>query len=91
MLLKSDAFTKIDYRVVHPADLPLILKEESWPADALWVRTAFLASDDGVKQPNATPRFILAQDGKVVFTCTSNGGWKDKMWPKLVEVTGTKA
>ena len=91
MLLKSDAFKKIDYRVVHPADLPLILKEDSWPADALWVRTAFLASDAGMQQPNATPRFILAQDNKIIFAGTGNAGWKDKMWPKIVEVTGTKA
>ena len=89
--MKSEAISKIDYRVVHPPDLPFILKEEHWPADARWVLTEFLMSDEGAQRGNATPRFILAQDKKMIFTATGNAGWKDKMWPKIVEVTGTKA
>ena len=89
--MKSEACKKLDYRVVHPADLPLVLKEESWPKDALWVRTAFLESEEGKARPDATPRFILAQDGKVILAVTGNAGWKDKMWPKIMEVTGTAA
>jgi len=42
-------------------------------------------------RPDATPRFILAQDGKVILAVTGNAGWKDKMWPKIQEQTGTKA
>ncbi|CAN5698373.1 hypothetical protein BH11PSE3_BH11PSE3_44670 [soil metagenome] len=76
---------------MHPADLTLILKEENWPADSRWIRTAFLASDEGKAQPEATPRFILAQDGKIILATTGNGGWKDSMWPKILEMTGTKA
>jgi hypothetical protein len=89
--VKSDACKKLDYRIVHPADLTGILKEENWPADARWVRTAFLASDEGTARPEATPRFILAQDGKVILAIAGNGDWKDQMWPKILEVTGTKA
>lgn len=89
--MKSDAAKKLDYRVVHPANLTLILKEESWPKDALWVRTAFLDSDEGKSRPDATPRFILAQDGTVILAVTGNAGWKEKMWPRILEVTGTKA
>lgn len=88
--MESDAAKKLDYRVVHPADNTLILKEESWPADALWVRTAFLTSDEGMARPDATPRFVLAQDGKVILAVTGNAGWKEKMVPKLEEVTGAK-
>jgi len=51
----------------------------------------FLASDEGKSRPNATPRFILYKDGKILLTVTGNAGWKDKMWPALQEVTGTKA
>jgi hypothetical protein len=91
LLLKSEAYKKLDYRVVHPADLPLILKEESWPTDARWILAAFLASDEGIQNPRATPRFILAQDGKIVFTTTGNAGWKDKMWPRVLQMTGTAA
>ena len=48
-------------------------------------------SEEGAQRGNRTPRFILGQNGKIVFTTTGNGGWKDQMWPKIVEVTGTKA
>ena len=48
-------------------------------------------SDEGTQRGNWTPRFILAQDGKIIFTATGNDGWKTKMWPKIVEMTGTKA
>jgi hypothetical protein len=76
---------------VHPANLTLILKEGSWPRDALWVRTAFLESAEGKLRPDATPRFILARDGKVILAVVGNAGWKDQMWPRLLEVTGAKA
>ena len=65
--------------------------EANWPAAARPIRTAFLASDEGKSRPNATPRFILYRDGKVVLAVSGNAGWKDKMWPALQEVTGTKA
>ena len=91
MLLASDAYNKLDYRVVHPADQSLILMPEKWPPDSRWILVAFLASEEGAQRPNATPRFILAQDGKILFTATGNAGWKEKMWPKVLEVTGTKA
>ncbi|UYN96729.1 MAG: hypothetical protein KIT25_07305 [Enhydrobacter sp.] len=67
------------------------MSEESWPADTRAVRTAFLASEEGKARPDATPRFILAQGDKVVLATTGNGGWKDQMWPKILEVTATKA
>ena len=81
----------MDYQVVHPANPDLLMVDESWPAPARPIRAAFLASEDGKKSPNATPRFILFQDGKVVLTATGNGGWKDRMWPKIQEVTATRA
>jgi hypothetical protein len=81
----------MDYQVVHPATGDLVMVEGSWPAAARPIRAAFLESEDGKKSPNATPRFILFQDGKIVLTVTGNGGWKDRMWPRIQEVTATKA
>jgi hypothetical protein len=76
---------------VHPADGSLILKEESWPPESRWILTEFLMSDEGAQRGNYTPRFILAQNQKIIFTTTGNAGWKEKMWPKILEVTGTAA
>lgn len=89
MFLKSDAFKKLDYRIVHPANAELILKEDYWPADARWILTEFQMSDEGAQRGYWTPRFILAQDHKIIFTTTGNNGWKQKMWPRILEVTGT--
>ena len=34
----------------------------------------------------------LANQGKeIILAVTGNAGWKDKMWPKVLEVTGTAA
>ena len=76
--------------MVHPPDAPYILQEEYWPADARWILTEFLMSDEGAQRGNVTPRFILANNKKIVFTTVGNGGWKEQMWPKIKEVTGTK-
>ena len=48
-------------------------------------------SDEGAQHGNVTPRFILAQDHKIIFTTTGNSGWTEKMWPKILEVTGIHA
>ncbi len=77
--------------MVHPADGTLILKEEHWPADSRWVLTEFLMSEEGAQRGNRTPRFILGQNSKIIFTTNGNAGWNEKMWPRIVEVTGTKA
>jgi len=76
---------------VHPADATLILKEEYWPEPARWILTEFLMSDEGAQRGNYTPRFILARDAKIIFTTTGNDGWKDKMWPRILDVTETQA
>ena len=76
---------------MHPADQSLVLKPEFWPDDAKWVLPVFLMSDEGKARPDATPRFILAQADKIILAVTGNAGWKDKMWPKILEVTGTQA
>lgn len=48
-------------------------------------------SDEGAQHGNWTPRFILAQNDRIAFTITGNAGWKQKMWPKIMEMTGTSA
>ncbi len=73
---------------MHPANGSLLLKEDSWPADARWVLTEFLMSEEGAQRGSVTPRFILAQNAKIILTVTGNAGYKEKMWPKILEITG---
>jgi hypothetical protein len=86
----SEVFKKLDYRVVHPATFDAMLQEESWPADLRWLLTEFEMSDESAQRGLWTPRFFLARDKKIIFTTTGNDGWKLKMWPRIVEATGTR-
>jgi hypothetical protein len=47
-------------------------------------------SDEGAQRGNYTPRFILARDDDIIFTTTGNDGWRDKMWPRILEITATQ-
>lgn len=89
--LKSDAFKKLDYTAIFPKTDELMVKEESWPADTRWILAAFLTTKEGKDLANDQPHFILAQDKKIVFIAIGNGGWRDKMLPKIAEMTGSKA
>lgn len=88
---QSAAFKKLDFRVVHPATFEAMIEKKSWPEDLRWMLTDFLASDEGAQRGLWTPRFFLAQDHKIVLTVTGSDGWEQKMWPRILEVTGTTA
>jgi len=66
-----------------------MMAEASWPAAAQPVRVAFMETDDYKNRPYAPPRFILAQDGKIVLSAVGNSGWRERMWPRIAEITGT--
>lgn len=74
---------------MHPANGSLILKEEHWPKEAHWMLLDFLMSDEGAQRGNITPRFIIGQDRKIVLTSTGNAGWKETIWPRIEQMTGT--
>jgi len=89
--LKSDAVKKLDYKVIMAKKGELMFKEESWPADLRWMLTEFLTTKEGKDAFPDQPHFILGQDKKIVLVARGNGGWSDKMQPKIAEVTGAKA
>jgi hypothetical protein len=91
LFVASDAYKKMDYRVIYPANDTLLLKQESSPADSRWVLDTFLASQDGVERGRVTPRFFLVQGQQVVFTATGHKGWREAMWPMITDMTGTRA
>ena len=68
-----------------------MLQEQSWPADVRWMLADFQMSDEGAQRAYWTPRFFVAQDQKIVLTATGLDGWKTKIWPKILEVTGSSA
>ncbi len=88
---KSDAFNKLDYRIVVANTPELLLKEATWPADTRWILAEFLMTKEGKDLWPDQPHFILAQDKKIVLVARGNGNWQEKMLPKIAEVTGAKA
>ncbi len=90
LFVASEAYKRLDYRVVYPATAALVLKPASWPADLRWVLDTFLMSEVGVEQGAETPRFFLIQNRQITFTTLGNSGWREVMWPTLLDVTGTK-
>ena len=91
MFKQSPVFQKLDYRIVFPKTPALLLKPASWPVDLRWVLDTFLMSQVGVEQGAETPRFFLVQDGQITLTAVGNNGWREIMWPTLMDVTGSKA
>jgi hypothetical protein len=84
--VKSAAFKKLDYRVVHTANASTILQEQHWSTDSRWILTEFLMSDEGAQRPNLTPRFILGRSDRIVLTAVGTRGWKEEMLPKINEI-----
>jgi len=89
--ISSEAFKKLDYRVVHPATFEAMLQEDSWPADLRWLLTEFEMSDEGAQRGLWTPRFFLLRDRRIVLTVTGNDAWKSKMLPAIADATGAHA
>jgi hypothetical protein len=60
------------------------------PADLRWLLDTFLMSQQGAWEEYETPRFFLLQNGQVTASTAGNNGWRDFMWPTILDVTNTK-
>ncbi|CAN5698344.1 hypothetical protein BH11PSE3_BH11PSE3_44660 [soil metagenome] len=86
----SPAYKMVDFRAVNAPTAQALLKPAAWPADLRWVLDTFLMSQAGQWQEYETPRFFLLQDGAITASTGGNNGWRDFMWPTLLDVTNTK-
>ena len=59
-------------------------------ADLRWLLDTFLMSQQGAWEEYETPRFFLLQNGSVTASTAGNNGWRDYMWPTILDVTNTK-
>lgn len=55
-----------------------MMQPATWPADLRWLLDTFLMSQQGAWEEYETPRFA------------SNNGWRDYVWPTILDVTNTK-
>jgi len=90
LFVASPVYKKLDYRVIFPASSSLLAKQQTWPADLRWLLDTFLMSQVGVQEGFEVPRFFLVQNRQVTFSTSGNSGWREVMWPTLLDVTNTQ-
>ena len=87
LFVASPVYKKLDYRVIYPARSALLSKQQTWPADLRWLLDTFLMSQVGVQEGFEVPRFFLVQNRQVTFSTSGNNGWREVMWPTILDVT----
>ena len=86
----SPAYKKVEMRIVTAPTARDLLKPSAWPTDLRWVLDTFLMSQAGQWEEYETPRFFLLQDGAITASTGGNNGWRDFMWPTILDVTNTR-
>jgi len=86
----SPAYKMIDLRTVNAPTAKAMMQPAAWPADLRWLLDTFLMSQQGAWEEYETPRFFLLQNGSVTASTGGNNGWRDYMWPTILDFTNTK-
>jgi hypothetical protein len=86
----SPAYKMIDIRTINAPTAKAMMQPAAWPADLRWLLDTFLMSQQGAWEEYETPRFFLLQNGSVTASTAGNNGWRDYMWPTILDVTNTK-
>lgn len=86
----SPAGSKVTLRKVEAPTAKALLQQESWPADLRWVLDVFLMSQQGVQNSYETPRFFLLQNNSISFASVGDNGWREFMWPTILDMTNTR-
>ena len=86
----SPAYKMIDLRTINAPTAKAMMQPAAWPADLRWLLDTFLMSQQGAWEEYETPRFFLLQNGSVTASTGGNNGWRDYMWPTILDITNTK-
>ena len=86
----SPAAKKVTIRKINAPTKKALLQQSSWPADLRWLLDVFLMSEQGVQNGYDTPRFFLLQNNQISFTSVGNNGWREFMWPMILDMTNTR-
>jgi hypothetical protein len=90
MFRASPASQKVTLRKVNAPTARALLQPASWPKDLRWVLDTFLMSQEGTQDGYDTPRFFLLQDNQISFASVGNNGWREFMWPTILDMTNTR-
>jgi hypothetical protein len=86
----SPAYKMIDMRTINAPTAKAMAQPAAWPADLRWLLDTFLMSQQGAWEEYETPRFFLLQNGSVTASTAGDNGWREYMWPTILDVTNTK-
>lgn len=86
----TPAYKMIDMRTINAPDAKAMMQPKTWPRDLGWLLDTFLMSEAGNWEEYETPRFFLLQNGAVTASTAGNNGWREFMWPTVLDVTNTK-
>ena len=86
----SPAAKQVTLRKIEAPTARALLQPASWPKDLRWVLDVFLMSQEGVQDGYDTPRFFLLQGGQIIFSSVGNNGWREFMWPTILDMTNTQ-
>ncbi len=86
----SPAAKKVTLRKVSAPTAKALLQQATWPADLRWLLDVFLMSQEGVQEAYETPRFFLLQNNQISFASAGINGWREFMWPMILDMTKTR-
>ncbi len=86
----SPAYKMIDIQTINAPNAKAMMQPKAWPANLSWLLDTFLMSQVGRWEEYETPRFFLLQNGQLTASTAGNNGWRDYMWPTILDITNTK-
>lgn len=86
----SPAYKMIDIQTIAAPNAKAMMQPKAWPANLSWLLDTFLMSQEGRWEEYETPRFFLLQNGQLTASTAGNNGWRDYMWPTILDITNTK-
>ena len=86
----SPAYKMIDIRTINAPNAKAMMQPKAWPANLSWLLDTFLMSQEGRWEEYETPRFFLLQNNQISASTAGNNGWRDYMWPTILDITNTR-
>ena len=86
----SPAAKQVTLRKITAPTAKGLLQQAAWPADLRWLLDVFLMSQEGVQEAYETPRFFLLQNNQISFASAGINGWREFMWPMILDMTKTR-